>query len=966
MAGLRNNQNHMEQSKTRFEKKIDKLRIKNKCEFQIEFVRTKSNSGKFTTKANIIRGSRSNEVKKAGLLHSLDYSARNRVHGDIPSITKQIDSFMPKTKKGKVFHTTVKATNFIVHDAGRTALDVGLAAETATIASSKTALNKATSKLGGMYEQQAQDDMNKAAIYSSKLIFDGSKGLKNHFKQRKNAKLLKTEFKLKKAESKYFQKFTYKEERKAIQSKLKLKKNKFKDVKTSYKNSSKSNIRKALYKARKAKFKQEKKSFTLDKNDLKDKSNSFKLDKKSAKREFKIAKPTPVLFKMSGYGVHRLKASAQQKLLIADEHNDMLRGADKGYELAKTGTDKVKEHYSVKNRLEKKNQQIRKFERKDHKLQQKSDRLEKKISSASSQNDKNKYQKKFNKLSKKEKKSKEKLKKLKKSKASLVAFSTLGSSVLTISIAMLFLMTVFNGTLEAIFGNSGWVMGTYTAQDKYLSQAEEYYTKIAYEFNQKLLMVSDKDKWKKGLNSFNVVTEDMDDEPDQWIWGNSTIFDYDPVYDFDTFKLWSFLCAYYFDFQSTKDKETRAEYWEYDSDVEKVIKALFDAEYKFEYWYDNTSRWEELSPYNYWGGGSADSGTYYRCEKDAYMYTDQPYRYRFKPIAYTSELGKYRDDDGYICIDSNYRVLDPKNKYKVTGFYIMDNRYYSGTSKPFYLYDRSADKFYFKQGSSRYDRSFWGWDSEDAWFMISPTDTHIWNYTLNDVCMYGYYEKYYWKTDCRLYYNVKRKNTFDKAIKNTLTRMDYGSERYQMYEMFLGTAEDSKTTRGNHQTFANPIGGSIQDSIDNGNILNGYGYDIQEWNTKHCSLYDENESHQGIDIICNQNTSVYAGMSGTIDEIDRDNDLVVIRKNSYNYWYDGDGKGKKRDTKIYYYNISAKNSLKEGDTIKKGDYIGLSLPEHKCEKISNDSVGCYYIHLRIEIDTDGFGWDYIDPRLVLE
>lgn len=68
------------------------------------------------------------------------------------------------------------------------------------------------------------------------------------------------------------------------------------------------------------------------------------------------------------------------------------------------------------------------------------------------------------------------------------------------------------------------------------------------------------------------------------------------------------------------------------------------------YWYDNKSRWEELDTYNYWGGGAADEGTYYRAEQDAYIYDGQPYKYRFKPIAYTSEIGQYRDSDGYICI----------------------------------------------------------------------------------------------------------------------------------------------------------------------------------------------------------------------------------------------------------------------------------------------------------------------------
>jgi murein DD-endopeptidase MepM/ murein hydrolase activator NlpD len=159
----------------------------------------------------------------------------------------------------------------------------------------------------------------------------------------------------------------------------------------------------------------------------------------------------------------------------------------------------------------------------------------------------------------------------------------------------------------------------------------------------------------------------------------------------------------------------------------------------------------------------------------------------------------------------------------------------------------------------------------------------------------------------------------------------------------------------------------MEDLITDGSILNGYGYDMQEWNTVHCDIADdEDDSHQAIDILCSSGTKIYAGMSGKIEKIDNDKGLIVIRKDSYNYWYDGDGEGKKRDTEIYYYNVGAKSDLKEGDKVKKGDYIGLSFPEHKCEKMSNDSVSDYYVHIKVYIDTDGYGWEFIDPRLVFE
>ena len=148
------------------------------------------------------------------------------------------------------------------------------------------------------------------------------------------------------------------------------------------------------------------------------------------------------------------------------------------------------------------------------------------------------------------------------------------------------------------------------------------------------------------------------------------------MYDFDTYKLWSFLCAYYYDFDADNDD---IYYWEFDGDTEDLLEEIFNDEYEFVYWYDNQSRWEELSPYNYWGGGNASSGTYYRAEQDAYIYDGQPYKYRFKPIAITSELSQYEDDDGYLCITDGYRVLDAQDDYRETGFYIMDDLLLGGS-----------------------------------------------------------------------------------------------------------------------------------------------------------------------------------------------------------------------------------------------------------------------------------------------
>ena len=448
---------------------------------------------------------------------------------------------------------------------------------------------------------------------------------------------------------------------------------------------------------------------------------------------------------------------------------------------------------------------------------------------------------------------------------------------LCLAIPVIVILLVF-GIITMLFSatssHSGFTLGTYAAQDYDLSEAEKYYTELAYNLNQKIRKVSSSSDWKDGLVDFGANSGDLSDTPDEWVWGRSSVYDFDPVYDFDTYKLWSFLCAYYYDFDADNDD---IYYWEFDGDTEDLLEEIFNDEYEFMYWYDNQSRWEELSPYNYWGGGNASSGTYYRAEQDAYIYDGQPYRYRFKPIAITSELSQYEDDDGYLCITDGYRVLDPNDDYRETGFFIMDHRWYSGTSHPFYYIDNDTDTFFFMHGGERHDRSFWGWDGTDAWFLVSPTDTHIWNSSLNDVCMYGYYEKYKWKTECKLYYNIKQNKTFDEVIADKLSSMSHSDERLQYYALLVG-AEDSATMYGNHQTLHNLLPGA---TIRDYSLKREFGYEMTEWNTDSDGLY------QGIKVYCNNGDKLKAPFKGEITDVNTDDNKITIRKDDVEYWYDG-------------------------------------------------------------------------------
>ena len=270
----------------------------------------------------------------------------------------------------------------------------------------------------------------------------------------------------------------------------------------------------------------------------------------------------------------------------------------------------------------------------------------------------------------------------------------------------------------------------------------------------------------------------------------------------------------------------------------------------------------------------------------------------------------------------------------------MDHRWYSGTSHPFYYIDNATNTFFFMQGSERHDRSFWGWDGTDAWFLVSPTDTHIWNSSLNDVCMYGYYEKYKWKTECKLYYNVKQNKTFDEVIADKLSSMSHSDERLQYYALLVG-AEDSATMYGNHQTLHNLLPGA---TIRDYSLKREFGYEMTEWNTDSDGLY------QGIKVYCNNGDTLKAPFKGKITDVNTDDNKITIRKDDAEYWYDGSG-GTERDTEVTIANAVLLSGFTEGDTINDG------------QEFAKTTAGNVNFH--IYIDTDGYGWDYIDPRLVL-
>ena len=914
--GLQRKQNNLRKAQARF----DKVSRRSK-QFQIEFVRGQNSRGKFKTKANIVRGEKQFHGNNRGLIHKA-VNAKYRIKGDVPSVTRTINAWKPKSKKGKVFKGAAKVMNFAVHDVTQTAVDTALAAETVGIKGADVAQREVRNKLKQKYTREAVDDYHRGVFFVGRTAVDAVKGTHCHLKQKKQQKLEKAKYKLQKAEYKVFKADSYK-------PKLSASKADIKSAKAFYKSRK---VRDRGNPYRRAMNKRRKQAYLQSKRELKFEQKQLKTDKKFKKKELrnqrKIKRDASaglLVLKPVSYSAKRMRASAWQKAVNEDQDNDFVHAVDSAKRrIAEPAIEKVKKPQRLQ-REQKKRDRLKDSEsksknrlnRQENRLNNKHDKYKQKKKSVSDairtafKSVKNVYEKEVKKF-----------------------FATLAVPVIIILLVFAFIIMIFS----SIASSSGFTLGTYAAQDYDLSEAEKYYTKLAYEMNEKIRKVGDPDDWKDGLAELDEDTSGMSDTPDNWYWGRSSKYDWDPVYDFDCYKLWSFLCAYYYDFDSDDNGDIK--YWEFDSDTEDLIEDLFDAEYNFVSWYDNKSRWEELDPYNYWGGGNASSGTYYRAEQDAYIYDGKPYKYRFKPIAITSELSQYEDDDGYICITDGYRVLDPNNDYALTGFYVRDHRYYAGDSEPFYYIDNDTGTFFFMHGSERHDRSFWGWDGTDAWFLISPTDTHIWNDSISDTCMYAYYEKYYWKTECDLYYNVEQKKTFDKAIEDILKAESHSTERWQYYNLLVGN-EDGNTLYGNHQTLYNLL---PEPSIRDYSLKREFGYEMTGWNEESDGLY------QGIKVYADSETKLKMPFSGKITDVDTDDNKITIRKDDVKYWYDGNG-GTKRDTEVTIANAVLINDYEEGDSIKEG------------KEFAKTTAGNVNFH--IYIDTDGYGWDYIDPRLVL-
>ena len=927
---LQRKENNLRRAQSRF----DRVNGRSK-QFQIEFRREINDDGSYRTHGYIIRGNKEYHGNNRGIVHKA-VNLKYRVHGDIPSVTRFINSSQPASIKGKIFKKTVQVGNYIVHDTAKTAVDTTLAAESVGIKSADIAERELRNNLKQKYTREAVDDYHRGLFLIGRTSADAIKGTRNHIKTKKQYKLEKVKYNLQKADNKLFKAKSYNPKLCANADDLRKARRQYRAGIVSNRSNT---FYKAINKRRLQAYKQAKSELIFERKQLKA-DNKFRV--KELRNQRKIvnsSKPKVIVLKPAAYASGRMKASVWQKAINEDQDNDVLHAIDSA---KRRITEPVKDFSSKPQRLhrqEKRRDTLSdKKEKSNKKLNRQESRLKSKHDSYKSQ--KNRKKRKRNRTIK------EKI-----IETFSVSFRFIKNvyekevkkffSVMVIPVIVILLVFgIITMIFSSLSSHSGFTLGTYAAQDYDLSEAEKYYTELAYNLNQKILKVSDHSDWKDGLVELGANRRDLRDVPDEWVWGRSSVYDFDPMYDFDTYKLWAFLCAYYYDFDSENDD---IYYWNFDGDTEDLLDEIFSAEYEFVYWYDNQSRWEYLDNFVYFGGGSSSGGTYYYCDQDASKGSGA-WIYKFKPTSYTSELGQYLDSDGYCYLNGNYRVLNANDEFSLTGYYILDNRYYADgrhTVEPFYWVDGDGNFFFRNHDGENQYRSFYGWPGDDAWFMITEADARAWTGDSGCSALYGYVQKQYWKTECKLYYNVKQNKTFDEVIEEKLDGMSHNDERLQYYSLLVGSEEGTGTLYGNHQTLHNLLPGATIRDYD---LKREFGYEMTEWNTESDGLY------QGIKVYCTNGNKLKAPFKCKITDVDTSDNKITIRKDDVEYWYDGSG-GTERDTEVTIANAELLSGYDEGDILNDG------------EEFAKTTAGNVNFH--VYIDTDGYSWDYIDPRLVL-
>lgn len=941
-------------------------------EFHIRFERNQHKSGKFKTDIKIVRAN-APLYKPKGIFHKLADSGRF-FEGDVPFRKRQNIKYSPKSKFGKVAYSATKplisTSRFTIKAAKKVVKATALTTESAAIKLGSFGLHKFRQRLSYSSDTLDGGKAVLSSITAVRNLNNARKYIIRYKAGRKEYSQLKQSFKAQKLKTKKAKK-SFKLEKQSYKSFKQGQKKQFKAIKKVYKPQKKGKFQKLNQKRRIRKNIQIKRStyknaVKLNKKIYKNQQELKKLLKK-AKNKGRVVPIAALPLVPFAAGAKQLTASMRQKLLMSDPNNDALQAVDKSAVVVKTVAKTAK---SAKRKLQNKTEPARKgkLHKQANRLQQKKQNTPKK-KKYKKQNPKQTFKQNAQETAKKAAKKTVKIA-VNFTKFAFKMFGIMLLPIISIIIILAILMLMFTGTA----GNSSYILGTYNAQDRYLSDAIENYTKIAYDFNQKILKC--KSDWKNGLSDFGVDTSSYKTTPKHFYFGKSTEFSQSTSYDFDPDLLAAFMCAYTYNFTGDGEEESVPN-WEWNNDYNEVLEKLFKTEYTFKHKYEDISKWKQLDKYTFYGGGGPNN-SYWT------VYSEDFSRNKMKIRNVPSEIEAFCKD-GYLHYDYNsLEVLDANDNDKRTGYYIQDQRYkvkdssgninnpfYAVTTANTYVWEHGTNK----DGSKKYEkRSEWYWtdNKQQIYCVVNPSDTEKWNSDLKDVCLISFYKKNYWYEDCSLYYTVQKNCTFDQACRKLLAEKEkdsadkdkYKDARLSFYSV-LSEPQNKKGTKtyGNHQMFNAPVGGKSLEKLS-GKIYNGYGYDIQTWNSEHCSLTD---CHKGVDFEAEKGAKVYAMCDGYVNWINEgENSLSIKTSNNVEFWYDD--KDKNYPVEVIYVNI--KTTLKQGDSVKQGQVIGeVTDYKHCWENWSNQKASKNYLHITVKI---GYppesgrktNWKDVDPRYI--
>ena len=153
--------------------------------WQLQLKRTQDQNGGFHTKMHFVRTDVPQLQKSRGVIHKA-VSFRHRISGDIPSLTKHLQSQQPKTKKAIVAKAAAQGAWADVKLTAKAGINTALAAETTALTIKDIGWCEVKRKIAYKYQRDVSnvDDANHGLLASGKIVKDAVVGFQRFQRQK--------------------------------------------------------------------------------------------------------------------------------------------------------------------------------------------------------------------------------------------------------------------------------------------------------------------------------------------------------------------------------------------------------------------------------------------------------------------------------------------------------------------------------------------------------------------------------------------------------------------------------------------------------------------------------------------------------------------------------------------------------------------------------------------------------------